>query len=274
MITIKKPKEIEILKEGGRISAEILDCLCRAVKPGINTCELEELSRKLIREAGGRPAQLDFPMPDGKKFPAALCASINSEIVHAPALPGKILREGDIVSLDFVMEYPIDAKKRLGRVFNNRSRLGGFYTDTARTVAVGVIDSKARALLKITEECLLIGIKRAKPGNYLSDIGAAIEKHAEAQGYGVVRELVGHGVGYSLHEDPQVPNYKCTDGDIGDAKLRPGMVLAIEPMISCGDWRIKQGEDEFAFVSADGSLSAHFEHSIVITEKGCDILTV
>jgi methionyl aminopeptidase len=212
-------------------------------------------------------------MPDGKKFPAALCVSINSEIVHAPAIPGRVLRDGDIASLDFVMEYPISDKKRAGRIVNHRSRLGGFYTDTARTVAVGNISREAQALLKITEECLKIGIKQAKPGNYLSDIGSAIEKYAESNGYGVVRELVGHGVGYSLHEEPQVSNYRCQKGDIADAKLKPGMVLAIEPMISCGDWRIKNGEDEFAFSTLDNSLSAHFEHSIVITNDGCDILT-
>ena len=273
MITIKTKEEIKILKEGGKILAGILDELCAAVKPGITTGVLEEMTKRLIKKAGGRPAQFGFAMPDKRLFPAALCVSINSEIVHAPAMPGRIINEGDIVSLDFVMEYPINKKLRAGRIVNKHSKLGGYYTDTARTVGAGKISEEAKSLIKITEECLHIGIKQVKHGGRLSDIGVAIQKHAEANGYGVVRELVGHGVGYDLHEEPQVANYRASSQDIKDVTLKKGMVLAIEPMITIGDWRIKTKENGFAFATRDDSLSAHFEHSVVVTEEGYEILT-
>ncbi|MEA1963001.1 MAG: type I methionyl aminopeptidase [Patescibacteria group bacterium] len=273
MITIKTKEEIDILKEGGKILAGILDELCAAVKPGITTVDLEEMTRRLMREAGGRPAQLDFKMPDKRLFPAALCVSINSEIVHAPAIPTRVINEGDIVSLDFVMEYPINEKLRAGRIVNKHSMLGGYYTDMARTVGAGKINAEAKNLIKITEECLYIGIKQMKHGGKLSDIGIAIQKHAEANGYGVVRELVGHGVGYDLHEEPQVANYRASSQDIKDVVLKKGMVLAIEPMITIGDWRIKTKEDGFTFATMDNSLSAHFEHSVAVTEDGYEILT-
>ncbi|MCK4540298.1 type I methionyl aminopeptidase [Candidatus Parcubacteria bacterium] len=273
MITIKTKEEIEILKEGGDILAGILDKLCEAVKPGATTADLEDMTRRLMKEAGGRPAQLGFRMPDKRLFPAALCVSINSEIVHAPAMPARTINEGDIVSLDFVMEYPISEKLRAGRIVNKRSGLGGYYTDTAKTVGAGKISEEAKNLIKITEECLYAGIRQIQQGNRLSDIGGAIQKHAEANGYSVVRELVGHGVGYSLHEEPQVANYRASSQDIKDIILKAGMVLAIEPMITIGDWRIKTKEDGFAFATIDDSLSAHFEHSVAVTEYGHEILT-
>jgi len=273
MITIKTKEEIKMLKEGGGILAGILDKLCVAVKSGITTADLEEMTRRLMREAGGRPAQLGFKMPDKRLFPAALCVSINSEIVHAPAVPARMIKEGDIVSLDFVMEYPINEKLRAGRILNKRSKLGGYYTDTARTVGAGKISKEAKNLIKITEECLYIGIKQVRHGGRLSDIGVAIQKYAEANGYGVVRELVGHGVGHNLHEEPQVANYRASSHDIKDVTLKKGMVLAIEPMITIGDWRIKTKENGFAFATMDDSLSAHFEHSVAVMEDGYEILT-
>ncbi len=273
MITIKTKEEIKILKEGGKILAGILDELCAAVKPGITTGALEEMTRRLMKDAGGCPAQLGFIMPDKRLFPAALCVSINNEIVHAPAVPARIINEGDIVSLDFVMEYPINEKLRAGRIINKRSALGGYYTDTARTVGAGKISEKAENLIKITKECLHIGIKQVRHGGRLNDIGIAIQKHAEVNSYGVVRELVGHGVGYDLHEEPQVANYRASSQDIKDAVLKSGMVLAIEPMITIGDWRIKTLENGFTFATMDDSLCAHFEHSVVVTEDGCEILT-
>ena len=273
MIIIKKSEEIKILKEGGKILSGILDKLCAAVKPGITTADLEEMTRRLMKEAGGRPAQLGFKMPDKRLFPAALCVSINSEIVHAPAIPARIINEGDIVSLDFVMEYPINKKLRAGRIFNKRSALGGYYTDTALTVGAGKISKEAKKLIKITEECLYIGIKQVRHGGKLSDIGIAIQKHAEANGYGVVRELVGHGMGHSLHEEPQVANYRASSQDIKDVTLKKGMVLAIEPMITIGDWHIKTKKDGFTFMTMDGGLSAHFEHTVAVTEDGYEILT-
>ena len=273
MITIKTKEEIKILKEGGKILAGILDKLREAVKPGTSTDVLEEMTRQLMKEAGGRPAQLGFRMPDKRLFPAALCVSINSEIVHAPAIPARIINEGDIVSLDFVMEYPINKKIRSGRIINKHSILGGYYTDTAITVGAGKISEEAKSLIKITKECLYIGIKQVGHGGKLSDIGAAIQKHAEANGYGVVRELVGHGVGHALHEEPQVANYRASSQDIKDVILKKGMVLAIEPMITIGDWHIKTKKDGFAFATMDGGLSAHFEHSVAVTEDGYEILT-
>ncbi|MCK5319847.1 M24 family metallopeptidase, partial [Candidatus Parcubacteria bacterium] len=164
MITIKTKEEIKILKEGGGILAGILDKLCAAVEPGISTADLEDMTKRLMKEAGGRPAQLGFKMPDKRLFPAALCVSINSEIVHAPAVPGRIINEGDIVSLDFVMEYPINEKLRAGRILNKRSKLGGYYTDTARTVGAGKISEEAKNLIKMTKECLYIGIKQVRHG--------------------------------------------------------------------------------------------------------------
>ena len=273
MITIKTKEEIKVLKEGGKILSGILDKLCAAVKPGINTVDLENMTKQLMKKAGGRPAQLGFVMPDKRLFSSALCVSINSEIVHAPAVPARIINEGDIVSLDFVMEYPINEKLRAGRILNKRSKLGGYYTDTARTVGAGKISEEAKNLIKMTKECLYIGIKQVRHGGRLSDIGVAIQKHAEANGYGVVRELVGHGVGYDLHEEPQVANYRASSQDIKDVTLKKGMVLAIEPMITIGDWHIKTLENGFTFATMDDSLSAHFEHSVVVTEDGYKILT-
>lgn len=273
MITIKKPEEIKILREGGKILAKIMAELGQMIRPGITTGELESAARKLIALAGGRPAQLGFLMPDGRSFPAALCVSINSEIVHSPALPSRRINAGDIVSLDCVMEYPIDAKRRSGRRFNSRSALGGYYTDMALTVPAGKISAEAERLIKTTRECLALGIKQAKPGKTLNDIGTAIQKHAEAAGYGVIRELVGHGVGYSIHEEPQVPNYAFVKTDMENAVLKPGMVLAIEPMLAGGDWHIKSGKNGFTYATADNSLSAHAEHTIALTKDGCIVLT-
>lgn len=273
MITIKTKEEIEILREGGKILADIMKKLGQMVVPGVTTGSLEDAAKEMISRAGGRAAQLGFDMPDGEKFPSALCVSLNSEIVHASSLPSRKINSGDIVSLDFVLEYPINEKLRAGRMSNKYSKLGGYYTDMAITVPVGKISVEAEKLIKVTEECLQIGIKQVKPGNSLRDIGSAIQKYAENKGYGVIRELVGHGVGYSLHEDPQVPNYAFTKKEMENVILKPGMVLAIEPMICCGDWHIKSVKNSFAFATVDGSLSAHAEHTVAVVDGGCLVLT-
>jgi len=273
MITIKNKEEIEILREGGKILALIMKSLASMVRPGVTTGDLEKEARKLIASAGGRPAQLGFAMPEGKKFPAALCVSLNSEIVHAAALPSRVINNGDIVSLDCVMEYPIDEKIRAGRRANKFSKQGGYYTDMALTVIAGSESAEAKKLISVANECLRLGIAEAKPGNALVRIGSAIQKHAEAKGFSVVRELVGHGVGHKLHEEPQIPNYAFPDKELDNPILEPGMVLAIEPMISIGDWRIKNVNKSFAFATKDGSLSAHCEHTVAIVDGGCLILT-
>lgn len=273
MITIKSKPEIEILCEGGKILAGIMKKLGQMVVPGITTGDLENAARELAMQAGGRAAQLGFAMPDGKKFPSALCVSINSEIVHAASLPTRRINEGDVVSLDFVLEYPINEKHRAGRICNQHSKLGGYYTDMAITVPAGKIGKKAEELIKTTRECLRIGIEQVKPGNTLHNIGSAIQKYAEDRGYGVIRELVGHGVGYSLHEDPQVPNYAFTKKEMDNAVLEPGMVLAIEPMICLGNWRIKNVKNSFAFATVDGGLAAHAEHTVAVVDGGGVVLT-
>lgn len=246
MIKIKTQKEIEIMKEGGKILAEILKKLSDAVKPGITTNDLEELTRELVLYFGVKPSFLGF---DG--YPAALCTSVNDEIVHG--VPSdRVLKDGDLLKLDMGVLHK------------------GFHTDSAVTVVVGKGDEPKNKLLNITQEALRIGISKAKVGNTLGDIGSVIQKYVEDNGFSVVRDLVGHGIGRELHEPPQVLNYgKSGEGE----ELKAGMVIAIEPMVVTGDWRIKNGKDGFAFVTKDGGLAAHFEHTVAITEKEPLVLT-
>lgn len=256
---IKTEQEIAKIKEGGQKLGTILAELAAMVKPGLHTSQLEHHALMRIEEEGGRPAFKGYkPSPQSNPFPTALCISINDEIVHGPALPTRELMEGDIVSLDIGMEYP--ARK-------------GYFTDTAVTVAVGKISKENKKLLEATREALMAGIKAAIPGNTLDDIGCAVENVAKKNKLGVVRDLVGHGVGLEVHEDPQVPNYHIVGDEFPNIELKPGMVIAIEPMFTLGDWHIETAADNFTFVTADGSMSAHFEHTIAITEDGYDIIT-
>jgi len=259
MVTIKTKEEIDILRVGGHKLAIILKKLAAAVKPGVSTEELENLTLKLIAEAGGRPACKGYPMGGKLYFPTALCASINNEVVHGPAVPGKILHAGDIIDLDLGMQYPAD---------------GGLYTDSCLTVPVGKISKDAKKLIKITHDCLMVGIKQVKAGATLNDIGKAIENLADKYNYGVVRDLVGHGVGYKAHEEPNVFNYEIGANSSENMTLREGMVLAIEPMINLGTWKVKNAPDRLTVITADGSWSAHFEHTVVVTKNGCEILTI
>jgi methionyl aminopeptidase len=240
MISIKTPEGIKIMSEGGKILAKIMKELGKMVRPGITTKELDRAAEALILKYGAKPS---FKGHLG--FPACLCASVNEEIVHG--IPSdRILKEGDIISLD------------LGILFE------GFHTDMASTFSVGKISSEAKRLVKVTKKALEIGIKKTKPGVNINDIGEAIEKYIENEGFGVVRELCGHGIGRELHEDPQIPNYK--DKGRGEI-LKEGMVICLEPMATAGDWRIKKAKDGYGFQTKDGSLSAHFEHTIAVIKR-------
>jgi methionyl aminopeptidase len=246
MVTIKTPEEIKIMADGGRILAGIMRHLQKEVRHGIKTKELDGLAEALILKSGARPSFKGY-----QGFPATLCISVNDELVHA--VPSeRMLREGDIVSLD------------LGLIWK------GFHLDMAVTVPVGKVSYEAQRLLRITKKAMKLGIKKAKPGNTIGDIGNTIQRYAESQGYNVARDLVGHGIGRDLHEDPLIPNFgKRKEG----MELLEGMVICIEPMIMIGDWKLKKCPDGFGYRTADGSLSAHFEHTIAITKNGGIILT-
>ena len=234
------------MRQAGAIVAAVLKLLKRSVEPGITTRELDNIAYKEIIRCGASPTFKKY-----RGFPASICTSINEEIVHG--IPGKrVLQEGDIIKLDV------------------GATVDGFIGDAAISVAVGRVSQVGSDLMETTRLSLEEGIKAAQPSNRIGDIGAAIQRYSEARGYSVVREYVGHGVGRFLHEDPQVPNY----GPPGRGPLlRPGMCIAIEPMLNVGDWRTRILDDQWTVVTADGSLSAHFEHTIAITEKGPEILT-
>jgi methionyl aminopeptidase len=255
MITLKTKEDIAILREGGKRHGAILRELANMVKPGLNVVELENKARELIADGGDKPAFLNYK-PEGAKrpFPAALCVSINDEVVHGiPNEYEKILKEGDIVSLD------------LGLIHK------GLITDSAITVPVGTVSQELNKLIASTKEALMAGIKSAKGGRKTGDIGSAIEHIGIANGYGVVEELSGHGVGYHVHEDPYVPNY----GEPGKGEvLQPGMVIAIEPMFNLGSRKVKLDSDGYTYKTSDGKPSAHFEHTILITKGGPEILTL
>ncbi len=254
MITVKTKEEIAILREGGKRHAEILQALKSMVKPGVTAQELEDEARRLIAEGGDTAAFLDYK-PQGARtpFPAALCISINDEVVHGiPNVTEKILKDGDIVCID------------LGLIH------GGLITDSAITVPVGEISPELTKLLEVTEKALQAGIKAAKGGKRIGDISVAIERVGLAGGVGIVEELAGHGVGYDVHEDPFVPNH----GEAGKGEiLKPGMVLAIEPIFNLGSRHVFLDKDGWTYKTKDGKPSAHFEHTIVITKGGAEVLT-
>ncbi|MEK7129281.1 MAG: type I methionyl aminopeptidase [Patescibacteria group bacterium] len=252
MITIKTKKEIDILREGGKRLAGILLKVRKAVRPGVTSLSLDLLAEKLIREAGDEPAFLRYqPWGAQYPYPASLCVSVNNEVVHGIPRTTK-LKDGDIVSLDLGIRHE------------------GLITDAAVTVAVGHADANAEKLIRITQEALGIGILEVKPGNFVGDIGKAIEKFVKPYGYGVVKLLGGHGVGYEVHEEPFIPNYKIKGNG---PKLKTGMVLAIEPMLNEGTDDVYLDKDGYTFKTADGKRSAHFEHTVVVTDKGAEILT-
>ncbi|GBF12059.1 type I methionyl aminopeptidase [Tepidibacillus infernus] len=246
MIIRKSDFEIDLMRIAGRIVAETHQVLKEAIRPGITTKELDHIAEEFIRSKGAIPSFLGYG-----GFPASICTSVNDELVHG--IPSdRVLKEGDIISIDIGAEYK------------------GYHGDSAWTYPVGKISDEADRLLKVTEESLYKGLEKATPAYRLSDISHAIQEHVEAFGYSIVREYVGHGVGQNLHEDPQVPNYGPPNrGPI----LKPGMALAIEPMVNMGKRYVKTLADRWTVVTEDHSLCAHFEHTIIITESGHEILT-
>jgi len=275
MVYLKSKEEIKIIKEGGQRLAAILRRLLKEVAPGVATGYLEELADKLIREIGGRPAFKNYPMGGGLFFPSTLCISINNEVVHGSSLPTRVIQDGDIVDIDIGMEWPVvpELRDKFKAPINKHSKGGGFFTDMCATVPAGKINKEVKQLLKISEECLYKAIKTVKPGNTINDLARAVQNHAESHGYGVVRDLVGHGVGYFAHERPDVFNFEINENAPENLVFEPGMVIAIEPMINAGDYRVKVARNGYTIITADNSLSAHFEHTVAVTDKGCEILT-
>ncbi len=253
MIAIKTPEEIKILREGGKILASILLKTGEKAKAGISTKELDEYAEFSIREAAGEPAFKYYKTSDDKyPFPSALCVSINDEVVHGIPAKDRILKEGDIISLDLGLKWR------------------GLYTDAAITVGVGKISVEAKKLLETTRTVLVGAIKVAKQGAYIGDIGFAIQSYVEANGFNVVKTLVGHGVGYELHEDPEIPNWGEKDAGL---ILKSGTVFAVEPMVVQGNADVVLDKNGWTWKTKDGSLAAHFEHTIVVTKRGAEILT-
>jgi len=246
MVILKQPDEIEKARASSRIVAEVLSVLREKVKPGVTTRELDQIAEGVAEKRGARPAFKGY-----RGYPHSLCASVNEEVVHG--MPsGRVLKEGDIVGLDFGVLYQ------------------GFYGDAAITLPVGRVSEEAARLIRVTEESLYAAIDQASSGNRLGDISAAVQETAESAGFSVVRDFVGHGIGRNMHEDPQIPNFGKKGRGI---ELRTGMILAIEPMVNAGRYGVKILPDGWTVITADGSLSAHFEHSVAVTENGPEILS-
>ncbi len=247
MIVLKSPREIELMRQGGRILAGVVEMLGELVRPGLSTLEIDEEVEAFITRRGARPAFKGY-----RGFPATVCVSINEEIVHGIPSAHRRLKEGDIVGLD------------LGCIVE------GYYADCAVTVPIGEVPPAVQKLLDVTRESLELALAECRPGRRLGDVSHTVQRHVEAHGLSVVRAFVGHGIGRALHEDPQVPNF----GEPGRGPvLRPGMVLAIEPMVTMGSWEVKILDDGWTAVTQDGSLAAHFEHTVAVTENEPDVLT-
>lgn len=254
MIIIKSKEQIEAMREGGKILSDIIQRLGEAVVPGKSTWEIDQMAEKLILSVGGEPAFKGYG-EDDNPFPGTICASIDAEVVHAIPRKSRILQEGEIMKIDIGMKYK------------------GMITDMARTFPVGKISEQSEKLLKATQECLDLGIAELRPGNRLVDFARAVETHAKQQGFSVVRDLVGHGVGVELHEDPVILNYVPKRDYDQNLVLKEGMTLALEPMLNIGTHYIKLAKDGWAWETKDGKASAQFEDTVVITENGCEILT-
>lgn len=252
MIPIKNSDAIRRMRESCAIAATVLAKLREQVRPGITTYDLDQIGRDLIASLGARSACHGYQL-HSRRYPAHTCLSVNEEVVHGIGSLKRILRDGDIISLDVVVEY------------------NGYIGDNATTVPVGVIAPRTAELLKATEEALAIGIRQAQVGNRIGDISHAVQTFVEARGFSVVREMVGHGVGREMHEEPQIPNFgRKNTGE----KIKPGMTLAIEPMVNLGGYRVRTLADGWTVVTSDGSPSAHFEHTVLTTDAGPEILTI
>lgn len=247
-VSIKSAREIALMRESGRILAEVHERLKEEIKPGISTYEIDQIGEKMIRSYGCTPSFLNY-----NGYPASICVSVNDEVVHGIPNKKRILKEGDIVSLD------------AGVIWK------GYHSDAARTHGVGEISKEAQNLIDATRQSFYEGIKMAVSGNHLNDISKAVDSYISSFGYGIVRDLVGHGVGANLHEDPQIPNFAQRRRG---TKLRSGMTLAVEPMINMGGWQVEWLEDDWTVVTKDGSLSAHYENTILITDGEPEILTI
>lgn len=247
-VSIKSPREIELMREAGRILAEVHEQLAEIIRPGISTWEIDRRGRELIEKHGCIPSFLNY-----QGYPASICVSVNKEVVHGIPDKKNLLREGDIVSLDAGVIYK------------------GYQSDAARTYGVGTISKDAQQLMDVTKQCFYEGIKYAREGCRLHEISAAIGDYAESFGYGVVRDLCGHGVGSALHEDPQIPNFRQ---ETRGMRLKAGMTLAIEPMISAGRYEVEWLDDGWTVVTVDGSLAAHYENTVLITEGEPEILSL
>lgn len=258
MSYIKKTDEMEKILEGGKRMGEILEKLAAMLATGVSGAELDMEAERLIRRNGGIPAFKGYrTRKSDPPFPGTICFSLNEELVHGIPSKEKVVKNGDLVSLDIGMRWPAQ---------------NGYYTDTAVTIAVGKVPKEARQLMDVTREALEVGIGAVKIGGTIADIGKAIERFVLSQGkYGIVRDLVGHGVGHAVHEEPRVPNY--FDKSLESWKIEPGVVIAIEPMISLGGYEVETGEDQWTISTVDKSLTAHFEHTIVVTEKGSVVAT-
>lgn len=247
-VTIKSQREIDLMRESCRLLAKVHEELGQAIRPGISTLYIDQLGERLIRGLGGIPNFLHY-----NGYPASICVSVNDEVVHGIPSSDRILQEGDIVSLDCGLIYK------------------GYHSDAARTYAVGRISPEAQKLIDETRNSFFEGIKKARPGNRLYDISNSIDAYVSQFGYGIVTELVGHGIGTSLHEDPEIPNFRQKKRGM---KLRPGMTLAVEPMINMGHGEVEWLDDDWTVVTEDGSLSAHYENTILITDSEPEILTL
>jgi methionyl aminopeptidase len=246
-IELKSEKDLEKMRRAGALAGRVLAEVGKSVAPGATTAQLDRLAEKLIRDAGALPTFLGY-----RGYTATICASINDEVVHGIPSPKRVLKDGDVVSVDV------------------GATLDGFVGDTAATFPVGRVASDRLELLEATRLSLWEGILQTRPGRRLGDVSHAVQAYAEARGYGVVRDYVGHGIGRRMHEEPSVPNF----GEAGTGlRLEPGLVLALEPMLTAGDWKVRVLDDGWTVVTADGSLSAHFEHTVAVTPSGPEVLT-
>lgn len=248
MITIKSAKQVEKMRASAQITKETLDLLEQHIKPGVTTAQLDKLAHDYIISRGGKPNFLNY-----NGFPGSICTSINDEVVHGIPSKRAVLKEGDIISVD------------MGTV------LDGWHSDAARTFPVGKISAEAQKLIDVTRESFFEGIKYLKHGAKLGDASSAIQKYVESHGYSVVRDLVGHGIGTQLHEDPSVPNFGIAGKGV---KLAAGMTIAVEPMVNAGHYKVCVLDDDWTIVTEDGSLSAHYENTVLITKDGYEILTL
>ncbi len=269
MITIKISEEVNILREGGKKLAMILEKIVEAAKPGVSTMDLDRLAEGLIFASGGKPSFKGYKIREASvPYPASLCVSVNDEVVHAIPRSDRILQEGDVVGLDIGMAWPSQEFRIKNLEFRNSRSM---FTDMAVTVGVGKVSSGAERLIRATKEALDNGIRAVKLGAHVGDISFSIQEHLEKYKLGIIRDLAGHGVGYAVHEEPLIPNF----GKPGTGpELKEGMVLAIEPMATLGDWRLKLDDDEWTFRTKDASLAAHFEHTVAIVDNRSEILTL